>query len=72
MRRGSPRPQGRAVRFVLELRSDDEGHVAGEVTGGSRPPTAFSGWLELLRVLEDRTQTTTVEDGSVEGPRAQE
>jgi hypothetical protein len=72
MRWGSPPLQGRAVRFVLELRSDDDGRVAGEVTGGDRPPTAFSGWLELLRVLEDRTQTTTVEDGSVEGPRAQE
>jgi len=44
------------VRFLLDLTSDDEGRVSGEVARAGEPPTPFSGWLELLRLLEDRTE----------------
>jgi hypothetical protein len=44
------------VRFLLDLTSDDEGRVSGEVAVAGGPSIPFSGWLELLRLLEDRTQ----------------
>ena len=42
------------MRFLLDLTSDDEGRVSGAVAAAGEPPTPFSGWLELLRLLEDR------------------
>jgi hypothetical protein len=40
------------MRFVLNLRYTDH-DVEGEVTReGSAAPEPFSGWLELLRLLE--------------------
>ena len=41
------------VQFLVELGSDDDGRVSGQVTAPSGPPVSFSGWLELLRVFED-------------------
>jgi hypothetical protein len=41
------------MRYVVEL-SDDEGGVHGTVTReGSTAPEGFTGWLELLRILEE-------------------
>jgi hypothetical protein len=49
------------MRFVLDLRHTDEG-VEGEVIReGAAAPEPFSGWLELLRLLE-------VHDPSMPGP----
>jgi hypothetical protein len=40
------------LRFIVELRDTNEG-VEGEVTPeGATEPQRFSGWLELLRLLE--------------------
>jgi hypothetical protein len=40
------------MRFVLDLRHTEQG-VEGEVTReGATAPEPFSGWLELLRLLE--------------------
>ena len=40
------------MRFIVELRHSDDG-VEGEVTReGATEPQRFSGWLELLRLLE--------------------
>jgi hypothetical protein len=40
------------MRFIVDLRHTDEG-VEGEVTReGAAVPEPFSGWLELLRLLE--------------------
>jgi hypothetical protein len=44
------------VRFLLDLVSDDEGRVSGSVALAGEPPTPFSGWLEMLRLLEVRTE----------------
>jgi hypothetical protein len=42
------------VRLVIELTRSSDGRIEGEVTGGDdRPALAFSGVLELLKVLED-------------------
>lgn len=59
MRAGSPRPQGAPVRFLVDLSSDADGRVSGEVAMADGPPVPFSGWLELLRVLEGRADDTT-------------
>jgi hypothetical protein len=40
------------MRFVVDLRHTDQG-VEGEVIReGTAAPEPFSGWLELLRLLE--------------------
>ena len=40
------------MRFIVELRHSDDG-IEGEVTPeGATEPQHFSGWLELLRLLE--------------------
>jgi hypothetical protein len=44
--------RGGRVRFIVELRHSDDG-VEGEVTPeGATEPQRFSGWLELLQLLE--------------------
>jgi hypothetical protein len=52
---------GGCVRVVVELhRTEDEG-VRGMVIAdpdGASEPRLFSGWLELLRVLEDLVSPT--------------
>ena len=45
-------PQGLWVQFRLEIERDGDAKVAGEVTAAGGHPTRFSGWLELLRLLE--------------------
>jgi hypothetical protein len=46
-------------RFILEIGRDEDDRVCGHVAsdGGSSVP--FSGWLELLRLLEDLADDTT-------------
>jgi hypothetical protein len=47
------------MRYIVELRHTDDG-VAGEVTPeGTSQPQQFSGWLELLRLLEPSTASTS-------------
>jgi hypothetical protein len=44
--------RGGYVRFIVELRHSDDG-VEGEVIPeGTTEPQRFSGWLQLLRLLE--------------------
>jgi hypothetical protein len=40
------------VRFTVELDVGDGRHVAGTVLDQDGNTTAFTGWLELLRLLE--------------------
>lgn len=43
-------------RFVVEIRPTDDGRVVGTVgRPGSADPVPFSGWMDLLRLLEPRT-----------------
>jgi hypothetical protein len=41
------------VRFLVELTRGAGGRVSGQVAAADGPPAPFSGWLELLRLLED-------------------
>jgi hypothetical protein len=45
-------------RFLLDIGRDDEDRIIGEVTRAGEAPVPFSGWLELLRLLEDRADGT--------------
>jgi hypothetical protein len=50
------------LRFIVDLRHTDDG-VEGEVTPeGATEPQRFSGWLELLQLLEPPAV------GSTKGP----
>jgi hypothetical protein len=40
-------------RFHLDIGRDDEDRVCGHVARAGGVPVPFSGWLELLRLLED-------------------
>jgi hypothetical protein len=43
-----------AVRLIIELSRSSDGRIEGEVTADTgEPALAFSGFLELLRALED-------------------
>lgn len=44
------------MRFHVEMVRDEEGRIAGEVRSDGEAPSTFSGWLELLRLLEDRAE----------------
>lgn len=37
---------------MVEIESDDDGRVAGSVTAAGGHPVPFSGWIELLHLLE--------------------
>jgi hypothetical protein len=55
------------VRFLVELDSDDDGRVSGEVTVADGSPAPFSGWLGLLRLLEAGTEAGADRGGPVSG-----
>jgi hypothetical protein len=44
------------VQFIVELHHDDDGRISGRVVAGQADPMPFSGWLELLRLLEDAVE----------------
>jgi hypothetical protein len=41
------------VRFLVELTRGEGGRVSGAVSAADAPSVPFSGWLELLRLLEE-------------------
>jgi hypothetical protein len=45
-------------RYLLDIGRDDDDRITGHVTRAGQAPVAFSGWLELLRLLEDRIDGT--------------
>lgn len=54
-----PRPaaaQSLPVKFLVDLSSDEDGRVSGQVALAGGSPAPFSGWLELLRLFEDHVQ----------------
>jgi hypothetical protein len=51
-------------RYLLDIGRDDEDRIIGQVARAGEAPVAFSGWLELLRLLEDRADGT--DDEAVE------
>jgi len=40
------------VQFLVDLSSDEGGRVSGQISAGDGPLAPFSGWLELMRLLE--------------------
>lgn len=49
-----PVPHGGLVpRFILEIERDGDDRVTGRLARDGRWPMPFSGWLELLQLLED-------------------
>ncbi len=44
---------GRVPRFILDIGRDDDQRVCGHLTRERRWAMPFSGWLELLQLLED-------------------
>jgi hypothetical protein len=50
------------VRVLLDIRRDGEGRIVGHVTGHAGAPVRFSGWLELLHLLEDHADETLLPD----------
>jgi len=47
----------RCMRLILELTVTTAGQFEGTVDTGAEPPSEFSGTLELLKVLQDATQS---------------
>jgi hypothetical protein len=37
----------------LDIRRDGDGRIVGEVAANGGAPARFTGWLELLHLLED-------------------
>jgi hypothetical protein len=47
------------VRFSVELSSDDDGRISGEVTSADGRADSFTGWLELMSHLERGAERET-------------
>ena len=45
------------MRLIMELAVTTAGRFEGTVYTGAEPPSEFSGTLELLKVLQDATQS---------------
>jgi hypothetical protein len=45
------------MRLIVELTVNTAGQFEGTVDTGAEPPSRFSGTLELLKVLQDATQS---------------
>ncbi len=45
------------MRLIVELAVTTAGRFEGTVAAGAEPPSEFSGTLELLKALEDATQS---------------
>ena len=62
MRGPGSRAHRRAVRRVLvDIGRDGDGRVVGQVTRLGRAPERFTGWLELLHLLEDHADGMTTQ-----------
>ena len=45
------------MRLIVELAVTTSGRFEGTVGTGAEPPSEFSGTLELLKVLQDATES---------------
>ena len=55
--------EGKRVRFVVDLRRTPAGGVEGEVVReGTTAAEHFSGWLDMLRILENFDLEKPAED----------
>lgn len=51
----------------VDLVSDDGGQITGRLSDGTHEPRRFSGWMELVRLIEDGIR---VAEGLAENPRS--
>jgi hypothetical protein len=42
------------MRIVVDVERGGSGRIVGSVTTDGRHPASFEGWLDLVRLLEDR------------------
>ena len=56
------------MRFVVDLSRGEGGRVSVQVAVADAAPTPFSGWLELLRLLEDGADPLDRGDRATGGP----
>jgi hypothetical protein len=52
------------VRVLLDIRRDGDGRVIGQITAPGGAPVRYSGWLELLHLLEDHADDIIPEEGT--------
>jgi hypothetical protein len=52
------------VRVLVEMRRDGGGRVTGVVTPDGEAPRCFTGWLELLHLLEAHTDSDDGQQGA--------
>jgi hypothetical protein len=64
MRPGPSPAHHLTVRFLVDISRDGDGRITGHVEGSGGGPVPFSGWLELLRLLEDRAPLAGVDGGT--------
>jgi hypothetical protein len=64
MRSGSPAGDRRAVRVLLDIGRDGDGRVVGRLWLPGGAQARFSGWLELLHLLEGPADDGSSEEGS--------
>lgn len=55
---------GGVVRVLVEMRRDGGGRVTGVVTPDGGAPRCFTGWLELLHLLEAHTDSDDGQQGA--------
>jgi hypothetical protein len=48
----------------VDIRRDDDGRVVGHVTQPGGAPVRFSGWLELLHLLEGHADDDSSQEGT--------
>ena len=64
MRTGPVRAESRGVRVLLDIGRDGDGRVVGRLTLPGEAPVRFSGWLELLHLLEDPADSRSSDEGT--------
>jgi hypothetical protein len=64
MRAGGPGRTVAPVQVLMDIRRDGDGRVIGQVTPLGGAPVRFSGWLELLHLLEDHADEIIPEEGT--------
>jgi hypothetical protein len=64
MRPRASKGDRRAVRVLLDIGRDGDGRVVGRLWLPGGAPTRFSGWLELLHLLEGPADDGSSEEGS--------
>ena len=64
-RAGGPAHRGVVRQYLVNIGRDDDDRVCGTVVRNGQVPARFSGWLELLGLLEgDAEAVDTMEKGA--------